>query len=192
MARSVGTGAEGRRRVLTFGLGGVVAPAVGGVGYRVRLAWSAAGRDRARRADGACAVPGAPLSTRRLALPSPARATRKTGTGAWATRSPRRATDPATICPGGDAARLGGDHADALVGMSPARAGAEAGGRALAAMAMVTVDGGSRYWKPHPGDDPMAMVIDDHPAGPAARPRAAAGGSHDGRLDGRLRRHPIR
>lgn len=28
-------------------------------------------------------------------------------------------------------------------------------------MAMVTVDGGSGYWNPHPGDDPMAMVIDE-------------------------------
>jgi pimeloyl-ACP methyl ester carboxylesterase len=26
-------------------------------------------------------------------------------------------------------------------------------------MAMVTVDGGNGYWNPHPGDDPMAMVI---------------------------------
>jgi S-formylglutathione hydrolase FrmB len=24
---------------------------------------------------------------------------------------------------------------------------------------MVTVDGGDGYWNPHPGDDPMAMVI---------------------------------
>jgi len=29
----------------------------------------------------------------------------------------------------------------------------------LAPMAMVTVDGGDGYWNPHPGDDPMAMVI---------------------------------
>jgi len=26
-------------------------------------------------------------------------------------------------------------------------------------MALVTVDGGNGYWNPHPGDDPMAMVI---------------------------------
>jgi enterochelin esterase-like enzyme len=26
-------------------------------------------------------------------------------------------------------------------------------------MALVTVDGGGGYWNPHPGDDPMAMVI---------------------------------
>ena len=26
-------------------------------------------------------------------------------------------------------------------------------------MALVTVDGGGGYWNPHPGDDPMAMVV---------------------------------
>ena len=34
-------------------------------------------------------------------------------------------------------------------------------GRPLAPMAMVTVDGGGGYWNPHPGDNPMAMVIDE-------------------------------
>ena len=54
----------------------------------------------------------------------------------------------------------GGNHADALVGMSPAQAVAlQVDGGPLAPMAMVTVDGGNGYWNPHPGDDPMAMVI---------------------------------
>jgi len=54
----------------------------------------------------------------------------------------------------------GGNHADALVGMSPAQAVAlMAGGRRLAPMALVTVDGGDGYWNPHPVDNPMAMVI---------------------------------
>jgi S-formylglutathione hydrolase FrmB len=57
---------------------------------------------------------------------------------------------------------LGGSHADALAGMSPAQGLAlKAGGRTLAPMAMVTVDGGDGYWNPHPGDNPMAMVIDE-------------------------------
>jgi pimeloyl-ACP methyl ester carboxylesterase len=44
--------------------------------------------------------------------------------------------------------------------MSPAQAGAlKPGGQPLAPMAMVTVDGGGGYWNPHPGDDPMAMVV---------------------------------
>ena len=46
--------------------------------------------------------------------------------------------------------------------MSPAQGLAlKAGGRPLAPMAMVTVDGGDGYWNPHPGDNPMAMVIDE-------------------------------
>jgi pimeloyl-ACP methyl ester carboxylesterase len=54
---------------------------------------------------------------------------------------------------------FGGNHADALVGMSSAQAMAlQVDGRPLAPMAMVTVDGGNGYWNPHPGDDPMAMV----------------------------------
>src|SRR5207344_874895 len=54
----------------------------------------------------------------------------------------------------------GGNHADALAGMSAAQAVAlKPGGRPLPPMALVTVDGGGGYWNPHPGDDPMAMVV---------------------------------
>lgn len=28
-------------------------------------------------------------------------------------------------------------------------------------MAAVAVDGGNLYWNPHPGDDPMAMIVDE-------------------------------
>jgi hypothetical protein len=46
--------------------------------------------------------------------------------------------------------------------MSPAQAVAlHIDGRPLAPMAMVTVDGGGGYWNPHPGDNPMGMVIDE-------------------------------
>jgi S-formylglutathione hydrolase FrmB len=56
----------------------------------------------------------------------------------------------------------GGNHTDALAAMSPAQAVAlQIDGRPLAPMAMVTVDGGTGYWNPHPGDNPMAMVIDE-------------------------------
>src|SRR5207302_7567073 len=48
---------------------------------------------------------------------------------------------------------FGGNHNDALAGMSPAQAVAlRAGGEALAPMAIVTVDGGGGYRTPHPGD----------------------------------------
>jgi len=57
---------------------------------------------------------------------------------------------------------FGGNHVDALVGMSPAQAVAlQVDDHGLAPMAVVTVDGGGGYWTPHPGDDPMGMVIDE-------------------------------
>jgi pimeloyl-ACP methyl ester carboxylesterase len=56
----------------------------------------------------------------------------------------------------------GGDHTDAVVGMSPAQALALLIDRVpLAPIAMVTVDGGRGYWNAHPGDNPMAMVTDE-------------------------------
>jgi len=56
----------------------------------------------------------------------------------------------------------GGNHTNALVGMSPAQAVAiKADNRPLAPMALATVDGGNGYWTPHPGDDPMAMVVNE-------------------------------
>jgi len=56
----------------------------------------------------------------------------------------------------------GGSHLRPLTGMSLAQAVAlTARGRPLAPMAVVSVDGGGGYWNPHPGDDPMAMVIDE-------------------------------
>jgi len=54
------------------------------------------------------------------------------------------------------------DNARALAGISPQDAvGLRVGGRSLPPMALVTVDGGGGYWHPHPGDDPMGMVIDE-------------------------------
>jgi pimeloyl-ACP methyl ester carboxylesterase len=56
----------------------------------------------------------------------------------------------------------GGNHADALAGMSPAQAVAlHVTGRPLPPVALITVDGGRGYWNPHPGDDPLAMIVDE-------------------------------
>jgi pimeloyl-ACP methyl ester carboxylesterase len=56
----------------------------------------------------------------------------------------------------------GRNHADALVGVTPARAVAlKIDGKQLAPTAIVTVDGGNGYWNPHPHDDPLAMVVDE-------------------------------
>ncbi len=55
---------------------------------------------------------------------------------------------------------FGGNHTDALYSMTPAQAVAlKVDGKPLFKMALVTVDGGGGYWNPHPGDDPMSMVI---------------------------------
>ncbi|HEY2354324.1 MAG TPA: alpha/beta hydrolase-fold protein [Gaiellaceae bacterium] len=56
----------------------------------------------------------------------------------------------------------GGDHTGTIGGLSPAKALAlQVDGAPLRPMAIVTVDGGRGYWNPHPGDDPMGMVVDE-------------------------------
>ena len=54
---------------------------------------------------------------------------------------------------------FGANHLTALTGLTPSQAVALSGPRPP--MAMVTVDGGNGYWNPHPGDDPMAMLVDE-------------------------------
>jgi enterochelin esterase-like enzyme len=153
-----------RRRVLTLGLGSAAALAVGGVtGLELISRGLLPGKTVLDTLDGACSVPGPPSAVT-FAPPGPS-ASRTFYSAA------RRRTVGYTIAypPGhraGDELPLvvmlhgyGGNHADALVGMSPAQAMAlQPDGRLLAPMAMVTVDGGNGYWNPHPGDDPMAMV----------------------------------
>jgi enterochelin esterase-like enzyme len=57
---------------------------------------------------------------------------------------------------------FGANHTNALAGMSPQQAVAmRVDGSPLPPMALVTVDGGGGYWNPHPGDDPMSMVVDE-------------------------------
>jgi S-formylglutathione hydrolase FrmB len=56
----------------------------------------------------------------------------------------------------------GFNHANALSGLTPAQALAlTIDGAPLPPMALVTVDGGSGYWNPHPGDNPQAMLTDE-------------------------------
>jgi pimeloyl-ACP methyl ester carboxylesterase len=56
----------------------------------------------------------------------------------------------------------GGSHTSELGGVPLAKAlAAIQAGRSLPPMAAVAVDGGRVYWNPHPGDDPMRMVVDE-------------------------------
>jgi enterochelin esterase-like enzyme len=152
-----------RRRVLTLGLApaAVLACAAAG-GAELVSRGVLPGRALLDEVDGACSVRERPLT---FAPPGPSI------DGAFYSAA-RRRTVGYTIAypPGhrrGDELPLvvmlhgfGGSHADALAGMSPAQAVAlKPGGRPLPPMALVTVDGGDGYWNPHPGDDPMAMVI---------------------------------
>jgi pimeloyl-ACP methyl ester carboxylesterase len=57
---------------------------------------------------------------------------------------------------------FGGTHASGFGGVSLTNAlAARRGGRPLPPLALVSVDGGGLYWNPHPGDDPMAMIVDE-------------------------------
>jgi enterochelin esterase-like enzyme len=152
-----------RRRVLTFGLAPVAVLACAAAGGAELVSRGVLpGRTLLQELDGACSVPAPPLAFSPLG-PSV--------DGSFYSAA-RRRTVGYTIAypPGhrpGDELPLvvvlhgyGGNHAHALAAMSPAQAVAlRPGGRPLAPMAMVTADGGDGYWNPHPGDDPMAMVI---------------------------------
>ena len=152
-----------RRRMLTLGLAPAAVLACAGIGGAELVSRGVLpGRALLGELDGACSVPEPPLA---FSPPGPS-------IDGTFYSSARRRTVGYTIAypPGhrrGDELPLvvmlhgyGGNHTNALVGMSPAQALAlRPGGRPLAPMALVTVDGGGGYWNPHPGDDPMAMVV---------------------------------
>ena len=162
-ARGQGGSGWTRRRVLTLGLAPAVAlVAVGTTGIELVSRGILPGKTMLDTLDGACSVPSPPLE---FAPPGPSSSgtfyspARHQTVGYTIAYPPRhRAGDelPLVVMLHG----YGGNHADALVGVSPAQAVAlQVDGRPLAPMAIVTVDGGNGYWNPHPGDDPMAMVV---------------------------------
>jgi pimeloyl-ACP methyl ester carboxylesterase len=154
-----------RRRVLAFGLGGAAAVAAAGTaGFELVSHGLLPGKTTLATYDGACSVPGPQLDYAPLG-PSFSgsffSAARNRTVGYTIAYPPtRRAGDelPLVVALHG----YGGNHAHALAGMTPAQAVAlQAVGQPLPPMAMVTVDGGGGYWNPHPGDDPMAMVVSE-------------------------------
>jgi S-formylglutathione hydrolase FrmB len=145
-----------RRRVLTVSLASAGAAVAAGIlGVERGLL---PGQGLLDTLDGACSVPGPALTFAPLGPSS---------SGTFYSAARHRTVGYTIACPPGHRAGdelplvvmlhgYGGNHTDALSGMSPAQAVAlRTNG---APLAMVTVDGGPGYWNPHPGDNPMAMV----------------------------------
>ena len=165
-AHSTGRRYGSRRRFLRYALGGiVVAGAAGATGFELVSRGVLPGKSELDQLDGACSVPAADLAD--YAPPGPQRsgtfysAARRTTVGYTIAYPPgHRPGDrlPLVIALHG----FGGNHTDALSGLSPAQAVAlKPGGAPLPPMALVTVDGGGGYWNPHPGDNPQAMLVDE-------------------------------
>jgi enterochelin esterase-like enzyme len=154
-----------RRRVLGAGAGGFVAVAAAGAGALELVARGVLpGQQELNRLDGACSVASPPL---RFGAPGTAES------GTFYSRARRRPVGYTIAWPPGHRPGTplplivalhpsGADHRRVLTGMSLAQALAlRVDGRPLPPMAMAAADGGPGYWNPHPGDDPMAMVIDE-------------------------------
>jgi pimeloyl-ACP methyl ester carboxylesterase len=151
-----------RRRVLACGIGGFIGAAFAGLELVEHGVLP--GKQALDELDGACSV-SSPTLTFATTGPS------KSGRFFSAARN-RMVGYTIAYPPGhrpGSALALaislhgfGGDHRSGLGGLTLSQAlAARVNGRALAPMALVSVDGGGIYWNPHPGDDPMAMIVDE-------------------------------
>jgi pimeloyl-ACP methyl ester carboxylesterase len=157
--------AVSRRSLLTWIAGGVgIVIVAGAAGVELVSHGVLPGKQLLDQIDGACSVPAPELSFDAVGPSESGRfysAARQRSVGYTIAYPPAHR-------PGDKLALIvmlhgyGNDHDSALFSMTPAQALAlRFGGASLAPMAMVTVDGGDGYWNPHPGDDPMAMVVDE-------------------------------
>jgi len=154
-----------RRKLLSIGLGGAATVvAAGALGVELVSHGVIPGRLALDELDGACAVVRPPFVFSPLGpafsgrFHSSARRRDVGYTIAYPPGHDRGDPLPLVVMLHG----YGANHTNALSGMSPAQSVAlTVAGKPLAPMALVTVDGGGGYWNPHPGDNPMAMVIDE-------------------------------
>jgi S-formylglutathione hydrolase FrmB len=154
-----------RRRILAFGAGGVAVVLAGGaLGLELVSHGVLPGQQELDRIDGGCSVAGPAFrfsgggGSKSGTFLSKARRRPVGYSVAWPPGHGPGSTLPLVVMLHGE----GGNHSDALSGLRPEQAVAlEVGGRPLPPMGLVTVDGGSGYWNPHPDDDPMAMVVDE-------------------------------
>jgi enterochelin esterase-like enzyme len=165
MSEAVDATPVSRRHLLRWLAGGVGAVIVAGVGgFELVEHGVLPGKLQLDELDGACSVVAPPLVFG---------AQGTTTSGQFFSKARRRSVGYSIGYPAGhhsnDALSLivmlhgyGNNHRTALVNMTPAQAVAiHLNGDALTPTAIVTVDGGNGYWNPHPGDDPMAMVVDE-------------------------------
>jgi hypothetical protein len=152
-----------RRNALALGLSTIGALAVAGVaGIELVDHGVLPGKSILDELDGACDVPFAGFDIGDVGA---------VVSGAFSSRYRRCTVGYSVGFPGGHAKGSelplvvflhgeGGTHRTALCGVTPAQAvSLRVDGVQLEPMALVTVDGGRGYWHPHPGDDPMGMVV---------------------------------
>lgn len=153
-----------RRRVLAAGLGTAAVAAAGAAGLELIQHGVLPGKTDLAQLDGACEVASPPLAFGRLGhaqsgqFYSRARRQRVGYTIAWPPGHGPGSRLPLVVMLHGE----GRDHAGVLSAMTLPQAPAlRINGRPLPPVAMVAADGGRGYWNPHPGDNPMGMVIDE-------------------------------
>jgi pimeloyl-ACP methyl ester carboxylesterase len=151
-----------RRRILACGIGGLVGTMV--AGFELVEHGVLPGKHTLDDLDGACSV-SSPAETFAPAGPSRSghflSAARNRVVGYTIAYPPEH--EPGSALPLVVSLHgFGGDHSSGFGGLilSQALAG-RAHGMAIAPMALVSVDGGGLYWNPHPGDDPMAMIVSE-------------------------------